>query len=667
MENKNVWVYDVETILRTFTYTAYNIDTKETVQFVIHESRNDLEEFIEHLYICKGHVGFNNLAFDGQIIQFIIEKSNSWINNQNNLFSSPSIIANEIYQYAQKTIEKANSGAWGDYPEWKMKIPQLDLFKIHHYDNKNKMTGLKWVEYSLDLDNIEEMPIHHTSEVTEDQIQSILDYNLNDVIATYEFYKITIGDTDHPVYKGVDKIQLRKNIIKEFNIKCINFNDVKIGDELNKIKYCEYSGKDKKNLPKPNKEIPKFKFKDCFPPYMQFKTTEFNNFVNAIANIDVKLKTGKKDKQEFKFTFNGTTYVIARGGIHSEDKPRFIKPSENEILRDADIGSQYPNAIRKRKLFPVHLGEEWLTGYTSLIKDRIEAKKRLKETKDPKFQAIQEAYKLSLNGGYGKLGEENSWQYSPFSVMCVTIGNQVEILMLIEALELEGIHVISANTDGIVCLFDKSKEEIYYKVCKEWEIKVGNSELGQLEYADYSLMVQTSVNDYLAVKVGETKPKCKGDFVSDFEIHKNKSKKIIPLALQEYYINNKPIEDTIRNHKNIFDFCIGAKSIGTNRLIHLEPIKGTEISLQKINRYYVSTNGWHLLKRLKPLENKKITRQVDIFGNINDGTRESELEAGWLTTIYNRHVEKPISEYNINYKYYIEGAQKIIDKIEGKS
>jgi hypothetical protein len=661
MENRNIWVYDVETLFKTFTHTAYNIDTKDIVQFVIHESRNDLSSFIEHLKSSKGQIGFNNLNFDGQIIQYILENYNKWQDK------SGSEIAHIIYKYAQKTIEKMNSGGWGDYPEWKMSIPQLDLFKIFHYDNKNKMTSLKWLEFSMDFENIEEMPIHHNSEVSADQIEGILAYNLNDVMATYEFYKIAIGETNHPLYKGIDKIQLRKNIIKEFGIKCINYNDVKIGDEINKIKYCHYSGADKKKLPKPIKEIKEFKFKDCFPEYMEFKTVEFNNFINCFANITVRLKKETdKSKQEFKFTFNGTTYVIARGGIHSEDKPRYVKPSENEILRDADIGSQYPNAIRKRELFPVHLGREWLTGYTSLIKDRIEAKKKLKQTGEAKYQAIQEAYKLSLNGCYGKLGEEHNWQYSPFSVMCVTIGNQIEILMLIESLELSGIHVISANTDGIVCLFDKNKNDLYYQICKEWEIKVGNNELGQLEYADYSLMVQTSVNDYLAVKVGETIPKCKGDFVSDMELHKNKSKRIIPLALQNYFIKNIPIDDTIRDHDKIFDFCLGTKSIGSNRLIHLEPIKGTEISLQKINRYYVSNNGWHLIKRLKPLEKKKFAKQIDIFGNVNDGTRESEIEAGWLSTIYNKHVDKPISEYNINYNYYIEGAQKIIDKVEGK-
>jgi hypothetical protein len=659
--NKIVEVYDIETIKNCFTFTGLDINTKKVFQFVIHNSRNDLISLIDHLNNINGQIGYNNLNFDGQVIQWILDNYKDWLN------LTGEKIANKIYDYAQHVINKTNNGSWADYPEWKLKIKQLDLFKIWHFDNKAKMTSLKWIEYSIDFPNIEEMPISHDTLVTEDQIQSILNYNLNDVLATYEFYKITIGETEHPLYKRIDKVQLRKDIINEFGINCINYNDVKIGDEINKFKYCQLSGIDKKQLPKPNKEIKSFKFKDCFPNYIKFETIEFNNFINIVGNVIVKLKKETdKDKQEFEFSFNGTTYLMAKGGLHSKDLSRIVKPLENELLKDCDVGSMYPNAIVKRNLFPKHLGDKWLIGYKQIIDERILAKKKYKETKESKYQSIQETYKLSLNGGgFGKTKEDFSWQFDPFVTYCVTIGSQIDLLMLIERLEINNIHVISANTDGLVCLFDKSLEETYYKCCKDWEIQVGNDKSGQLEYTDYKLLVQTSVNSYLAIKT-DNEVKTKSEFVSDFEIHKNKSARIVPLALQDYFVKGIPVKDTIMNHKNIFDFCLGTKSIGTNRLIHLEPIKGNEIKLQKINRYYVSNDGWHLLKRLKPLENKKISRQLDIFGNENDGTRESEIEAGWKTTIYNKHIDKPIDQYNINYKYYIDNCQKIIDKIENK-
>jgi hypothetical protein len=511
----------------------------------------------------------------------------------------------------------------------------------------------------IDFPNIEEMSIDHWKEdVTIQETNDVLGYNENDVKATYEFYLITIGETENPLYKGINKLQLRKDIKAEFGIHCTNYNDVKIGDELNKQGYIQRSGRNKKTL-KPTSVKKDFTFKDCLPDYIQFKTDKFNNFINGIKNVKVDLDK----KQEFIIEYNSTSYSIMKGGIHSHDSNRIITPNDNELFVDADIGSQYPNAIRKRKLFPPHLGKEWLEQYTDTIKRRLEAKKLYKQTKEGKYQAIQEAFKLALNGGgYGKLGEESSWQYDPFSVMCVTIGNQFEILMLIESLELEGIHVISANTDGITSLFDKTKEEIYYKICKEWELIVGNEDLGQLEYVYYSKLIQTSVNDYIAVKLnGDLKTK--GDFVSEFELHKNKSASIIPIALQNYYSKNIPIEETIYNHQNIYDFCCGVKSKSGAKLIHLNTKTSEEIQLQKVNRYFISNDGLNLLKRLKPLEGKKVSNQMDIFNNIDDGTREQEVEAGWLTTIFNKYYKLEMKKYNINYSYYIDKCKKIINNI----
>lgn len=51
----------------------------------------------------------------------------------------------------------------------------------------------------------------------------------------------------------------------------------------------------------------------------------------------------------------------------------------------------------------------------------------------------------------------------------VTINGQLFLLMLIEKLELAGIHVISANTDGIVSIIPNDKFELYCNLCHEWE------------------------------------------------------------------------------------------------------------------------------------------------------------------------------------------------------
>lgn len=654
-----VEVYDIETLKALFTYTGLDIETKKVSKFIICRKRNDLCDLVQHLNTVKGQIGYNNLSFDSQVIEYILRNWHKWFE------LSGHDVCLKIYEYAQVCIDNSNKGAFSHYPEWKLTIKQLDLFKIWHFNNRAKMTSLKWIEFMIDFPNVEEMSIDHwVEEVTDEEIEQILSYNENDVMATYEFYLYTIGQTDHPLYKGIDRIQLRKDIIKEFKIPCINYNDVKIGDELNKLGYMTLVGGDwdreRKAGLKPLTVKTDFTFGDCIPNYVFFKTPEFNEFFERVRHVKVDLDA----KQEFIFKYGQTSYSIMKGGIHSHDEPRIIRPNENEDLRDADIGSQYPNAIRKRRLFPPHLGEQWLENYVNRIKDRMIAKGLYKDTKEGKYQAIQEAYKLALNGGgFGKLGEESSWQYCPFTANCVTIGNQFEILMLIEMLELAGITVLSANTDGIVCLFDKELNDIYYDTCKDWEKLVGNSDLGQLEYVDYKMIAQTSVNDYIAIKT-DGKVKTKGDFMTDFELHKNKSARIVPIALQEYYSMGIDVTTTITNHSNIYDFCLGVKGDKGNKYVHLNAKTLDEQQLQKNNRYYMSTNGKHLIKIMKPLANKKPSNQLDIFGVIDDGTRKHEVESGWLSTVFNRYVKKDMKDYHIDYSYYIGRAMKIIDLIK---
>ena len=128
-----------------------------------------------------------------------------------------------------------------------------------------------------------------------------------------------------------------------------------------------------------------------------------------------------------------------------------------------------------------------------------------------------------------------------------TIGNQFEILMLIEMLELGKIHVIGANTDGILCLFDKSLEDTHNRICEEWEVIVGNNVRGKLEHTYFKALYQESVNHYIAIKEDDSL-KIKGRFEIYGELHKNNSDKISRierLAVQEYFIKGIPVEKTI--------------------------------------------------------------------------------------------------------------------------
>jgi hypothetical protein len=99
---------------------------------------------------------------------------------------------------------------------------------------------------------------------------------------------------------------------------------------------------------------------------------------------------------------------------------------------------------------------------------------------------------------YGAFKDAFDYLYDPQCTYKTTINLQLYLLILVEALEIEGIHVISANTDGIVCLFDESLEAKYKEVCAWWE----KTFAFDLEYTDYEKYIRSNVNSYIAIKKG---------------------------------------------------------------------------------------------------------------------------------------------------------------------
>lgn len=635
-------VYDLETLKDFFLYVDIDLDNNFHV-FEISKFKDQSAELRKHIRTLKAQIGFNNLGFDAQVQQYFL-----------GLPVDTKDLAGVLHDYSDKLIERINKErSFPDYWERDLAVRQVDLFKIWHFDNEARKTSLKWIQYMTDWHNIEDMPYDHTRTVdTREDADMIIDYCKNDCLSTKHFYNITKGDTELILYKGKDKLQLRKDVGKEFGFKPTNFSDVKIGDQINKVNYMKATGYDYYKIKdlKLGAVRRSFTFGECFPSYTHFDTPEMNALMDRIRDIKVNVT----EKQEYPFKFDDVKYTFAKGGLHSNDWQRIIAPGNNQILRDADVGSMYPNAIRKRGLYPAHLGPKWLEGYTSIIQMRLDAKKKYKETKDKRYESIQEAFKLALNGGsFGKLGEPSNWQYDPKAGNSVTIGCQIDLLMLIEDLVMSGIKIISANTDGVLCLFDRSQEDHYYKICKDWEKEVGNADLGVLEFCDYQLFAQRSVNDYIALLTEDSAKKSGKDvkqkgksFSTEHELNRNKSFKIIPIALNEYFTKGISPRFTITNHKNIMDFCCGLRTTGQWFLEARGTYKGDFIKkrLQKTNRYYISNQGFKLYK-------------------CNPDGREIQPNSGkWLATIFNKIKEK--EDYDINYDYYVSKVYEIIREIQ---
>lgn len=654
---KKVYIYDLESFGNFFLAMFKNKDTGKYIWFEISSRLNQFKELKQFLLNeCEGLVGFNNINYDYPMLHHCILTVNN--NTPENIFKKSNEIINSKY-----------SSIWDN----QIIVPQLDLYKIWHYDNKNKATSLKWLEFAMRLTNVEDLPYKVGSILTEDQMNHVIEYCRNDIEATDKFY---ILSSKH--------IDIRRFYTDHENINLMNASEIRMSKEIfgkYLSKEMNISIKELNQLRTIRNEV---EIKDIIFDYLKF-----NDFINQEILDKFKSYTwidtsemSKDQKKKYAITFNreykNVVREYAEGGIHSACKPGIYKSDEEYILVDVDFASYYPHLSFRNKLHPEHIPEEIFNNiYEGFYKDRKNYDK-----KDPRNYVL----KIILNGSYGLSKDKHAYLYDPKWQLAICINGQLILTLLTEKIfdVIPEAFIIFENTDGGMYRIPKSKLELLNKACKEVEEIVNIP----LETQICEKIIIRDVNNYQNIITSDN-IKFKGVFEIDRDYHKNHSKRIVPIALANYFINNIPVEQTIKKHLNnskydfcenygIYDFCLGAKMIGGNKLVgrsySKDGIKDKELS--KMTRYYVSNGGLDLIKKLPPLEKNKLTetdkykqkfdsKQMNIFDLIEDvqveaKDREENLEAGYRCTLFNKYFE---NNYNINYEYYINECNKVINTL----
>lgn len=656
-------VCDIETLRELFDVGIYNPDTGEWREFEVSKYKNEMFEFVKEYTSGRYDylVTYNGISFDQQVLEWVVDNHQKWVDLDG------LEICRRISDFAQQRIDDSRYGLFAPYKESRFRIPALDVFTINHFDNENKRTSLKWCEFMMNMD-VEEMPIHHLKTgLTLEEVRMVQEYRRHDVMATYKLLLLTLGQTDLPEladYKGRNAIENRFYIMEDTGLPCLNWSDVKIGEESNKLRYMKAEKITDDRQLFPQKVIYPYgkRFKQFFPRTMKFKTKKLQDFVQFLGNQYVKA-----EKQEFPITIGATTYTVAKGGLHSTESNRKLVIPQGWKCSDADVGGQYPNSCIKLEIFPPHLQRTILINLIGSTERKDKYKQMGKEAADKmekaRLKGLEGGTKLEMNGGYyGKMGQKGSFLEYPEGALKVCMGNQIEILMLIEMMEDEGFRVISGNTDGIVTLYPREKEGEYLKICSDWENQVGNHKMGKLEYSEIIALCQDHVNSYIAKILddkGGVKVKKKGRFVTTYgapgcEINKNKSMRIVPLALEAYFSDGKDPIEFIRNHNNIYDFCIAKKAAGQ---MHYEEEweedgkKKTKVH-KKLVVFYVSTEGTVLYKRGWNQEGKPMNNHVNAPTALGQP----------LVRYFNKFFKA--EDYKIDYNHYILETLERIDEIE---
>lgn len=405
-------VFDIETYPNIFTACFANVDERKLKVFEISDrkdQRKELFQYLRTMYVKKDKlVGFNNVGFDYPVIH--------------KLLKNQSMTVDEIYKYAMKVITAENK--WEHVVKAKdVLIPQVDLFKIHHFDNIARATSLKMIEYNSRSPNIEDLPFPVGKHLTFDEMDVLVKYNIHDVKETFKFFG-----------ESAKQIEFRKVLTENYGMDMTNFNDTKIGKEYFRMELekngiqCYQNGKIRQT------KRPFINLSECIFPYVEFERPEFRAILEwfkkqritetkgvfsdimehdlgdvakyakmvtkrlklkgepteeEIAKLkaekplcwieekELKARYPKKLGGGFKKSYyvcwniaealnvviDGLVYVFGVGGIHASVESQVVESDDENLIVDWDVASYYPNLAIKNRIFPQHLSEQFCDIY----------------------------------------------------------------------------------------------------------------------------------------------------------------------------------------------------------------------------------------------------------------------------------------------------------------
>lgn len=575
----NAYCYDIETFPNCFTLAVEGLYSDQKAIWEISPYRDERTYMFEYLHwlvsMQAPMIGFNNLHFDYPVMHYI--------------FNNPNCTVQQIYEKAMSVIKSKDRFAHMVWPRDRF-APQIDLYKINHFDNRAKATSLKWLQINMRSPSVVDMPIEVGTVLDSHQIDgSLKPYNVHDVSMTKDF-----------AYYNRQAIDFRNSLVNKFGIEVLNWNDTKIGEEMiinrlpDQLLYDRSTGRKQKRQTYRDK----IKVNDIIFPYIKFEHPELNKILASFRATEIGEKT-KGLFENFHADVGGVRFHFGTGGVHGSVERKRFYSDENFVVQDIDVASLYPSIAIANGLAPAHLGQQFVDVYSDLPKER---KKWQKEKGKKCVEA--NALKLASNGVYGKSNSEYSVFYDPQFTMTITINGQLMLCMLAEQLiKVPTLQLIQINTDGMTYYVDRQYGDQCRAIWNWWENLTGLV----LEDVDYAHMHVRDVNSYVAVDT-EGNVKAKGAYWTPEEEnwqesistsqppawHKNLSNTVSTRAAVDYLVRGTDPGIYITSCKNPMEFTCAVKAKGQDKLyFNGEPVQST-------TRYYVSRLGGQLIKEAPP-------------------------------------------------------------------
>ena len=538
-------VYDIETYPNLFTVAFKDLNRSVFESFEISERRDQRQEIIDYVKHCDRMIGFNNMGFDWPVLKALLE--------------APRIGVGTLYELADNIIK--TDSRFGAI-DWRPSVEQLDLYRIHHYDNRAKSTSLKALEFNMRMTSIKDLPIEPGTEVPVDRIDEVLAYNCHDVRATELFY-----------YKSLDKIQYRERLGPKF----LNFSDTKIGTQffIDRLEWagveCFWFDRDNKRRPRQTLRPDGVRLNDIVFDWIEFDDLELELL---LADVKEQVITDTRGAYERKVSIGNIEATFGLGGLHGSVKRR--KYTDGVIL-DLDVKGYYPSLIAVQRLYPEHLGEKFCDVCAEIVAERDETEKGTD---------LNKTLKLGGNSVFGMTNSEFGPFFDPACMLGITINGQLLALLLAEQLlTIDGLELIQANTDGVTIYLPPGYEDRLTQVravAEWWQNKTGMT----LEEAQYKRLFIRDVNNYIGEFI-DGKRKRKGAYEYEREWHQNHSGLVVPKGAEAVLLEDADPEAFVMLHPDPWDFMYRIKATKKNPLI-FNKWKPDEYDYIGVLRYYLS-------------------------------------------------------------------------------
>jgi hypothetical protein len=510
-------------------------------------------------------------------------------------------------------------------------LKHIDLFEVA----PGVGIGLKMYMGRMHSETLQDLPVEPSANLTEQEMNILENYCGNDLTGTKQ-----LQDT----IKG--RLELRRQISIDLDVDVMSKSDAQISESTIVAKLGFYP--DKVTYPHG------YQFNYQPPPFIKFKTAQMQQVLatvltNAFTVNDVdqikdsharamglsldaykqlmedtavldadgrKMKTGiiiPPAVAALRVSMGSSVYKFGIGGLHSQEKSIFHLTEPGKwSLSDHDVASYYPSLILLMNMYPKAIGEAFIEIYRRVYVERLHAKNmanQLEKSGDKegaeRWKTIADSLKIVLNGAFGKLGSKYSILFAPELLIRTTITGQLALLMLIEDMELAGIPVVSANTDGIIVKTPAGLESTRDAILRAWEAATGL----ETEETKYTAVFSRDVNNYIAFKP-DGKWKAKGCFGESgvnpkaSPTGKNPDIDICSDAVIAYLARGTPLYTTIRSCTDIRKFITVATCAGGGYW------EGTGEVLGKTVRWYYGKGSTHAIRSTKLKKGQTIGNMV---------------------------------------------------------